>query len=140
MTLNGVPSRSGDLAEDILHHEDRAIHQDAEIDRADGEQIGRGVLQVEADEGEQQRQRNGDGDDQAGAEVVEEEDQDHDDQQHAAQQVVLHDLRGQRDQVAAVVEGNDLDVLGQDLLVELLGLGLDAASGRPGSFRRCASG
>ena len=30
------------------------------------------------------------------------------------------------DQVGAVVEGKDLDVLGQDLLVEFLGLGLDA--------------
>ena len=55
------------------------------------------------------------GDDQPGAEVVEEEDQHHDDQQHAAQQVALHDLRGQIDQVAAVVERHDLDVLGQDL-------------------------
>ena len=125
--LSGVPWRSGDLAEDVLHHEHRAIHQDAEIDRADGEQVGRGVLQVETDEGEQQRQRNGDGDDQPGAKVVEEEDQDDDDQQHAAQQVALDHLRRQRDQVAAVVEGNDFDVLGQDLLVEFLGLRLDAA-------------
>ena len=55
----------GDLAEDVLHHHHRAIHQDAEIHRADGEQVGRGVLQIEADEREQQRQRDGGGDDQA---------------------------------------------------------------------------
>jgi hypothetical protein len=65
-----------DLAEDVFHHHHRAIHQDAEIDRADGQQVGRGVLQVETDEREQQRQRNGGGDDQAGAKIVEEEDQD----------------------------------------------------------------
>ena len=104
LTLSGVPWRSGDLAEDVFHHHHRAVDQDAEIHRADGEQIGRGVLQIEADEREQQRQRNGGGDDQSRAKIVEEEDQHHDDQQHAAQQVALDDLRGQIDQIAAVVE------------------------------------
>ena len=116
----------GDLAENVLHHDHRAIHQDSEIHRADGQQVGRGVLQIETDEREQQRQRNGGGDDQAGAKIVEEEYQHHDHQQHAAQQIAFHDLRRQFDQVAAVVEGQDLDVLGQDLLVEFLGLRFDA--------------
>ena len=71
---------------------DRAVHENAEIDRADGQQVGRGVLEVQADEREQQRQRNGHGDDQAGAEVVEEEDQHDDHQHHAAQEVVLDRL------------------------------------------------
>ena len=35
-------------------------------------------------------------------------------------------LGGELDQVGAVIEGHDLDVLGQDLLVQFLGLGLDA--------------
>ena len=77
-------------------------------------------LQVEADEGEQQRQRNGDRDDQPGPHVVQEEDQDHDDQQHAAQQVALDRQRRLVDEVGAVVEGNDLHVLRQDAGVELL--------------------
>ena len=104
-----------DLAEDVLHHDHRAIDQDAEIHRADGQQIGRGVLQIETDEREQQRQRDGGGDDQSGAKIVKEKYEDHDDQQHAAQQVSLHDLRRQRDQIAAVVEGKNFDILGQDL-------------------------
>src|ERR1700683_5417149 len=61
----------------------------------------------------------------AGTEVVEEKYQHYDDQQHASEQVAFHHLRGQRDQVSAVVEGNNLDVLGQDGVVELPGLSLD---------------
>ncbi|OIQ67486.1 hypothetical protein GALL_509340 [mine drainage metagenome] len=114
------------LAEDVFHHHHRAVDQDPEIHRADGQQVGRGMLEIEADEGEQQRQRDGGGDDQARAEIVEEEHQDHGHQQHAAQQVVLDGLGRQRDQIAAVVERHDLDVLGQDLVVELPGLRFDA--------------
>ena len=110
----------GDLAEDVLHHHHRAVHQDAKVHRADGKQVGRDVVQVEADEGEQQRQRNGGGDNQAGANVVEEEDQHDHDEDHAAEQISLDGLRGQRNQVAPVVEGMDLDVLGQDVPVEVL--------------------
>ena len=46
----------------------------------------------------------------------------------------FHHAGGQRDQVGAVVEGHDLDVLGQDLFVELLGLGLDALQDVLGLF------
>ena len=119
------PLAQRDLAEDVFHHHHRAIHQDAEIHRADREQVGRGVLDVQTDERKQQRQRNGGGDDQAGAHVVEEKDQDHHHQQHAAQQVLLDDVGGQLDQVDAVVERMNLDVLGQDVVVELLRLRLD---------------
>jgi hypothetical protein len=84
-TLSGCAFARGDLAENILHHHHRAVHQDAEIHRADGKQVGRGVLEIEADEREQQRQRNGDRDNQSRAKIVEEKDEDHDDQQHAAQ-------------------------------------------------------
>ena len=91
-TLNGRARAQRQLAEDVLHHHHRAVHQDAEVDRADRQQVGGRALQVEADEREQQRQRNGGRDDQAGAQVVQEEDQHHDHEHHAAQQVSLHDL------------------------------------------------
>ena len=83
-------------------------------------------MQIETDEGKEQRQRDGGGDDQAGAEIVEEENEDDHDQQHAAQQVLLHDLGGEGDQVGAVVVRMDFDILGQDDVIEFLGLGLDA--------------
>ncbi len=114
VTLSGVPLRARDLAENVFHHHYRAIHENAEIHRADGEQVGRSILQIEADEREQQRQRNGGGDNQSRAEIVEKKYEHHDDQQHAAQEVLLHHLRRQRDQIAAVVERDDFDILGQD--------------------------
>ena len=104
LILQRLALARGDLAEDVLHHHHRAVHQDAKVHRADGEQVGRDVAQVEADEGEQQRQRNGGGDNQPGANVVKEEDQHDHDEHHAAQQIALDRLRGQRDQVGPVVE------------------------------------
>ena len=50
--VEGLPLPQGDLAEDIFDHENRAIHQDTEIDCTDGKQIGGGVLNIETDEGE----------------------------------------------------------------------------------------
>ena len=107
-----MPQRQ--LAEDVLDHHHGAVHEDAEVDGADGEQVGRHVREVEADEREEQRERDRRGDDEARADVVQEEDQDDDHQHDAAQQVVLDGAGGERDQVAAVVEGMDLHVLGQD--------------------------
>ena len=80
------------------------------------------MLKIETNKCEQQRQRDGCGDNQSGTNVVEEKYENHDHQQHAAQQVALHGLRCQLDQIAAVVERQNFDVLGQDFFVELLGL------------------
>ena len=65
--------RGPHLAENILDHDDRAIHQNAEVHCANGKEIGGDIFQVQADKGEQHRQRDGGGDDQAGANIVEEE-------------------------------------------------------------------
>ena len=46
----------GKAAVDILDHDHRGIDEDAEIDRADRQQVRRRILEVEAGEGEQQRQ------------------------------------------------------------------------------------
>ncbi len=114
------------FAVDVFHHHHGAVNDDAEIDGANGEQVGGDIVRVQNDEGEQQRQRNGERDDHRRAEADQEEDQDDQHQHHAAQQVVFHRVGGELHQFAAVVVGVDLDVLGQDVLVELLGLCLDA--------------
>ena len=116
----------GEPAIDVFHHDHGGIDEDSEIDRANRKQVRRCVLQVEAGEGEQQRQGNRDRHDQSRAHIVQEEDEHHDHQQHAPEQVVLDRAYGLVDEVGAIVEGDDLYVLGQDAGVELLGLGLDA--------------
>ena len=109
------------------------VDDDAEVDRADGEQIGRFAPQEEHGEGEQQRQRHVDGHDQRGADVAEEHQQHHRHQAHAGQQVFPDRVGGDVDQVGAVVIGLDLHARQQAArrFVELL---------RPGRGCRARAG
>ena len=107
---------------DVFHHHHRAVDENAEVDRADRQQVRGDVLEVEADERKQQRERNRRGDDQSRADV-EQEEHEHDHHQHdPAEEIVFHDARRQRDQVHAVVERVNLHVLRQDVIVQFFGL------------------
>ena len=126
---DGVPGSVAprELAVDVLHHHDRAVHEDAEVDGADGEQVGRDVPEIEADEREAAAR--------AGS--------------SPRRSAPTERRRGRRsgprstsrmprsrlsstvrvvsaDQIAAIVERHDLDVLRQDRLVQLRCLRLDA--------------
>ena len=87
-----------------LHQHHRAVDDDAEIDRAQRDQIGRDAARLQHDERAQQRQRNHRRHDQRGAPVTQEDDQDRDHQQRADHQVLGHRVHGMADQVAAVVD------------------------------------
>src|SRR5512146_2786936 len=76
---------------------------------------------MQDDKGKQQRQRDGEGYDDGGADADQKKDEHHQHQQHAAQQVALYRVGGQVHQRAAIVIGQNLHVLGQNLLVELPG-------------------
>ena len=109
---------------DVLHHHDGAVHENAEVNRANRQEIGGNALEVEADESEQQREWNRRGDDEPGANVEEEEHENDDDQHDAAQQIVLHHPRGERDQIHAIVKRVDLHILRQDVVIEFFRLRL----------------
>jgi len=51
----GLAVAQRELAVDVLHHDDGAVDDDAEVDGADGEQVGSAVVRVQHDEGEEQR-------------------------------------------------------------------------------------
>ena len=102
------------MANDVFDHDHRAIDDHAEVERAEREQVGGDVAQVEADGGEQQREGNGERDDDGAAHIAEEEKEDDDDEDHALGEVVFDGVDGVVDQVGAIEEGNDLDALGQD--------------------------
>ena len=68
-----VPAK---MAHDVLHHHHRAIHDHAEIERAERQQVRRNMSQVETDRGEQQRKRNGQSDDQRAADIAQKQEQD----------------------------------------------------------------
>ena len=93
-------------------------------------------MQIETYKREQQRERNGCRYNQPCTKIVEKKYQDYDDQQHAAQQVSFHRLRRQLDQIAAVVERDNFDILGQDFIVEFLGLRLNPLQDVLGFFAR----
>ena len=104
---------------DVLHHHHCAVHQNAEVDGANRQQVGGNVPQVETDERETERQRNRRGDDQSRSDVHQEEHQHHDHQHDAAHQIVLDRARGERDQITTVVEGVNLHVLRQHMLIHV---------------------
>ena len=94
--------------QDRLHHHDRAVDDDAEIDRAEREQVRRDVGQVHQDEGNEHRQRDDDGDDQRAARAAEEQDQDDQDQRRCLRARVCETLSTVRlHQVRAVEVGDD---------------------------------
>ena len=96
------------MADDVLYHHDRAVHDHAEVERSQRQQVGRNMTEVETDRSEQQRKRNGERNDQCSANIAEEEKEDDHHQDDALGQVVQHRVRGVVQQVAAVEERNDL--------------------------------
>ena len=74
---------AAEVADDVFHHDHRAIHDHAEIERAKRKQIRRDVAEIEQDGGEQQGERNGDGDDQRAANVPQENKKDQRNQDYA---------------------------------------------------------
>ncbi len=97
-----------EMAEDVLHHDDGGIDDDAEIDGADRQQIGGFPAQHRDDDGEEQRHRNGRRDDQRAAQIAQEHPLDQEDQRDAEQHVVQHGVDRDGDEIAAVVERLDL--------------------------------
>ena len=59
-------------AQDRFRHHDRAVDDDAEVDGAERQQVGRNFGVMHQDEGDHHRERNGDADDQRAARAAEE--------------------------------------------------------------------
>ena len=114
------------MADDILDHHHGAIHHHAEVQRAQREQIGRDMPQVQADRGKQQRKRNGQGNDDRAADVAQKNEEDDDDQDHAFREVVQHRVGGVMHQVVAIEIRDDLHSGRQDVIVELVDHGVKA--------------
>src|SRR5262249_8268988 len=119
-----LAAADGEFAIDVLDHDHGAVDQDAEVDGADGKQVGGDGWEGEEGEGEEQGEGNGERGDDGGTGAGEEEDEHDHHQDHAAEQVVLDGVDGELYQVAAIVVGTDLDVARQ-LAVEFGGFLLD---------------
>src|ERR1017187_7928700 len=115
-----------EFAVDVLHHHDRAVDDDAEIDCTDGEQIGGAIVGMQGDEGKQKGKRNGERDNDGCAKTDQEENQNDQHQDHAAEEVAFHRICGERDQFTPVVKRVDFDVLRKDVAIQFIGLSFHA--------------
>ncbi len=107
-------------------HHDRAVDEDAEIDRAERQEVRRHPCEVHQDERDQHGERDGETDDHRRARAAEKQDQD---DQHEADALEdgVRDLVDRRvDEVGTVDIGDDLHALALEARVELGDLGVDA--------------
>ena len=115
------------VAEDVLHHDYRRIHDDAEVNRTDGEQIGRIAAQHHNDHAEEERHRNGRRDNEGTAQVPKEKVLNAEEEQDTKHQVMQHRVGGHVNQIAAVIERLNLHAGWQRLrVVELVHFRPDA--------------
>src|SRR5208283_4775254 len=98
-----LPLAQAQFAVDVFHHDDGAVDDDAEVDRANGQQVGRFPGPVQKDEREQERQGNGKRRDYGSAKAHQEKDQHDQYQSHPAEEIPFDSVGGDADQVAAVV-------------------------------------
>ena len=93
--------------EDILHHHDGAVHQDAEVDGAERQQVSGNARQFHQYKGYQQCHRNRDGHHQRTTKIAQENHQHHHYQQHADKQGVGDGLECLAHEAGAVEERMD---------------------------------
>src|SRR5579875_101313 len=115
-----------ELAINVFHHHERAINDNPEIDGADGEQVGVHAFGVQADKREKQRQRNRKRDNHRSADVEKEKNQNNQYQNHSADEVVLHRVNREMNEVAAVVIRMNANIRRQNVLVQVAGFGLNS--------------
>src|SRR5260221_5818112 len=112
---------------DIFHHDHGGIDDDAEIDRAERQEIRIFSAQHQDDDGEEKRERNVGADDDGAPEIDQEYPLNEENQQTAKDEIVQNRLRGHSDQRAAIVIRNDLDPGGQaSVAIEPGDFGLNA--------------
>src|ERR1700722_1120175 len=116
-----------EIAIDVFHHDHGGIDDNAEVDRAERQQVRVLALQDEDDNGEEQCERNVGTDDDGTSQIAQEYPLNEEDQQTTENEVVQHRVRGHPDQRTAIVVGDDLDARRQaSIAVEFIDLGLNA--------------
>ena len=124
------------IPEDVLDQDHRRIHDDAEIHRAHGQQVGAFALNHQENGGEEQRERDVQSNDDRAAEIAEENPLDQEDQQASENQVVQNGVRGDGDQRGAVVKRNDPDSRRQaPVVIQLVDGRFDLGNHVGGLFR-----
>ena len=120
------------VPDDILDHHHGAVDDHSKIKRAQGQQVRRNLVQIQANRRKQQRKRDRQRYDERPANVSEEEEQDDRNQQHACGQVMQNRVGGEVHQIAPVQERHNPHARRQNLLVQLLHLHVNILDHRIG--------
>ena len=105
-----------EMTHDVFHHHDRAINDEAEINRAETHQVSAQLPLDHAGHGEKHRERNDERDDERRAPVAEQRKEHDDDEQRALREIFFDRADGAVHQFAAVVERADDDACREFLL------------------------
>mmetsp|Transcript_5519 Transcript_5519/g.13306 ORF Transcript_5519/g.13306 Transcript_5519/m.13306 type:complete len:1095 (-) Transcript_5519:4456-7740(-) len=111
--LHPLPWWRLEVAVDVLDQDDRRVDDDAEVHRAQRQQIGGFPTQHQHDDAEAQCERDVDADDDRAAQVAQEDPLDEENQHASEHQVVDHGVCGDIDQRRAVVIGLQAHALRQ---------------------------
>src|ERR1019366_5963276 len=116
-----------EVAEDVLHHDDGRVGDDAKVDGSDRNQVRRGLGEDDAGERPQQCQRDGHRRDERSTNVSQEDEQDQRDKGDTHPHVFHHGRRRETNESATIVVGLDLHPGGKEVvLLDELDLGVDA--------------
>ena len=88
-----------ELPHDVFHDDDRAINDEAEINRAQAHQVAGDAKVPHARERKEEGERNGGGHDERRAPVAKQQEEHHDDQHRALEEVLLHGPDGPTDEL-----------------------------------------
>jgi len=108
-----------------LHHDDRAVDDDPEVERADTQQAERYAARIHADEGEEQRERDDERGEQGGPGAQQKHEQDADHDEEPGDEDMGDGAQGALDEVGAVVDRDEPNALGQSRGIQLLDGGAD---------------
>src|SRR5258708_1514447 len=119
--------RMTEVADDVFHHDHRAIDNHAEIQSAKRQEICRNALKPQTCGRKQQRKRNRQRDDQRTSGVAKKQKQNDHHQNDAFAEIVEHRTGREVDQVSAVNQGNHSDARRQNTVVQLFDLGVNSS-------------
>ena len=124
------PIDGGKPPMDVLHHDNRAVDDEAEVNCAETHEISRYTHPIHPDEGREHRQRDDYGDDQASPDIAQEEEKQYRDHDRAFGKIVRDSADRALDEIGAVIVRNHLHPSRQ-IALDLRKLGFD--SGDDGS-------
>ena len=102
-------ARFGQAADGVLDQDDPAVHDQAEVNGPQGQQVRGDAELLHPDDREHQGQRDQAGDDERPAQVTQKEQEDGDDEEAAFKQVLLDRADGFVHELGAVVDCGDTD-------------------------------